>query len=214
MRQIPSDKYTIAWFKLADFVSRGEKERALGLYRLLTHSIGDEALSHQLAGDLFLSFHDEQALQKYYQAAELYKKQHRYLQAVAVYEHIAFLQPNNHEAFIYLLHSYLKLKNQDKVYDITQKLGVLITVSSDSNQILRSVHEASLTQAEKASIYQQLTLVLVQQCPLPYQTALEWGQKAVDALVLCDNQEITPFLHAIKLIHEALHQELCAFLEK
>ena len=62
MRHVPSDKYNIAWFRLAECVSRGEKERALGVYRLLAHSFGDEAFAHQLMGDLLLSFDDAQAL--------------------------------------------------------------------------------------------------------------------------------------------------------
>ncbi len=60
MKQVPSGKYTIAWFKLAECVSRGEKERALGVYRLLSHSLDDSALVCQLEGDIFLSFNDKQ----------------------------------------------------------------------------------------------------------------------------------------------------------
>ena len=30
MRYIPNDKYTIAWFKLAECVTKGEKEKAFG----------------------------------------------------------------------------------------------------------------------------------------------------------------------------------------
>jgi hypothetical protein len=37
MKQTQVDKHTIAWFKIAECVSRGEKERALGVYRLLSH---------------------------------------------------------------------------------------------------------------------------------------------------------------------------------
>ena len=77
MRQVPSDKYNIAWFKLAEFVSRGEKERALGLYRLLTHSFDDRALTYQLEGDLLLSFNDDSAQDRYRKAAEEYRQSER-----------------------------------------------------------------------------------------------------------------------------------------
>ena len=40
--------YSVAWFKLAEFVTRKEKERAFGVYRLLSHSIADRAFAAQL----------------------------------------------------------------------------------------------------------------------------------------------------------------------
>ena len=36
MKAISCEKQSIAWFKLAECVERGEKERALNLFRLLT----------------------------------------------------------------------------------------------------------------------------------------------------------------------------------
>ena len=68
MNQVVADKYNIAWFKLADCVARGEKERALGVFRLLSHSFDDPALARQLHGDLLLSFRDERAQEKYEEA--------------------------------------------------------------------------------------------------------------------------------------------------
>ena len=52
----PSDKYTIAWFKLAECVAKGEKEKAFGVYRLLMHSLEDQAYAYQLEGDLLDAF--------------------------------------------------------------------------------------------------------------------------------------------------------------
>src|SRR3990172_10433854 len=77
MRQVPAEKYNIAWFKLAEFVARGEKERALGIYRLLIHSFDDKAFSYQLEGDLLSAFNDESARDKYLSAAQLYHKEGR-----------------------------------------------------------------------------------------------------------------------------------------
>ena len=94
MRQLPSDKYNVAWFKLAEFVGRGEKERALGLYRLLVHSFNDQALALQLEGDILLSFNDMNALEKYGSAALLYQERGRFIEAVAIYEHMIMLKPD------------------------------------------------------------------------------------------------------------------------
>jgi tetratricopeptide (TPR) repeat protein len=93
MTQLPSDKYTIAWFKLAEFVRNKEKERALGIYRLLAHSLSDEAFAAQLEGDLLLAFNDDKAYISYAKAARLYEEQGKLTQAVAVYEHILTLVP-------------------------------------------------------------------------------------------------------------------------
>lgn len=87
-----TDKYTIAWFKIAECVSRGEKERALGVYRLLSHSFNDDALSRQLEADIYLVCNEqEQAIGLYRQAFELYKKSKRYMEAAAVGEHLTLL---------------------------------------------------------------------------------------------------------------------------
>ena len=95
MKEIPPDKYSVAWFKLAEFVGRGEKERALGLYRLLVHSFDDRAFAYQLEGDLLLSFRDAEAHDRYIQAARLYQEDGDMLKAAAIYEHLLFLEPGS-----------------------------------------------------------------------------------------------------------------------
>lgn len=89
MKQAVSDTYNIAWFKLAECVSRGEKERALGVYRLLAHSIDDAAFAKQLEGDILLSFNERTlAEQRYRDSAHLYKESGRILEAAAIFEHL------------------------------------------------------------------------------------------------------------------------------
>jgi len=88
MKTFASESYTIAWFKIADFVARGEKERALHMYRLLMHSVPEPAISYQLEGDILLAFDDMAALDRYHKAAHFYKKSGKIKQAVAVYEHV------------------------------------------------------------------------------------------------------------------------------
>jgi tetratricopeptide (TPR) repeat protein len=93
MKHLPSDKYNVAWFKLAECVARGEKEKALGVYRLLVHSLDEPAFIRQLEGDLLLAFKDYAAVDKYVAAAELYQKSKKISEAAAVYEHIVVLAP-------------------------------------------------------------------------------------------------------------------------
>jgi hypothetical protein len=94
MKQTQFDKHTIAWFKIAECVSRGEKERALGVYRLLSHSFNDGAVARQLEADIYWSFDEQdQAITLYHHAMELYQKSHRFLEAVAVGEHLVVMCP-------------------------------------------------------------------------------------------------------------------------
>src|SRR3990172_12400757 len=115
MKQVPSDKYNVAWFKLADCIARGEKERALGVYRLLSHSLDDQALSLQLYGDILLSFQDVKAHEKYKQAAQLYHERNKLLEAAAVYEHLAVLEPKTIDIRIALIDIYQHLAIASKV---------------------------------------------------------------------------------------------------
>lgn len=89
MKHIPQDKYNVAWFTLAECISRGEKVRALGVYRLLAHSIEDTAFRKQLEADILLAFDDKHnAIIKYQEAALIYSKNGKTLDAIAVCEHL------------------------------------------------------------------------------------------------------------------------------
>lgn len=116
MKHLSQDKYTIAWFRLAECVSRGEKERAFGVYRLLSHSIDNDAFVLQLQGDLYFSFDDvESAIAKYADAAHLYENEERYLEAAAVYENLLSLQPDaqQHRDRLIILYQRLHIPSKE-----------------------------------------------------------------------------------------------------
>lgn len=116
MKQVSADKYTIAWFKIAECVARGEKEKALGVFRLLSHSIDSDALIQQLQGDIFLSFEDyKSAVDSYCQAVESYKKNEKFLQAAALCEQILILEPATWHHAITIIGLYTQLHKQDKI---------------------------------------------------------------------------------------------------
>ena len=122
MRFLPSDKYNVAWFKLAECVSRGEKERALGVYRLLIHSFEDKAFARQLEGDIFLAFGDEEtAAQKYGESVDLYKKDGRLFDAAGVCEHLLTLGVDTHTYRPWLIGLYKNLHNMSKVIEHMKK---------------------------------------------------------------------------------------------
>jgi predicted negative regulator of RcsB-dependent stress response len=83
----------IAWFKLAELVERGEKERAFSIYRLLIHPWNDEAYAAQLKGDLYYAFRDcEKACESYHKAVSQYELSGRVQQATFVYERLLSTQ--------------------------------------------------------------------------------------------------------------------------
>jgi hypothetical protein len=88
MKETVQNKRSLAWFKLTEFVVRGEKERALGIYRLLALSIDNKAFAQQLEGDLLLAFDDPVAEEKYLAAAQLYLEAHQPAIASTIYEHL------------------------------------------------------------------------------------------------------------------------------
>jgi tetratricopeptide (TPR) repeat protein len=127
MKQTQFDKHTIAWFKIADCVSRGEKERALGVYRLLSHSFNDNAIARQLEADIYCSFGDlEQAVPLYQQAMEFYHKSQRLLEAAAVGEHLIMVRANDIELRRNMVQLYIVLGLVAKIRAHIQVLVDLI----------------------------------------------------------------------------------------
>src|SRR5579863_2181645 len=122
MKQTQFDKHTIAWFKIAECVSRGEKERALGVYRLLSHSFNDNAVSRQLEADIYLSFGDQElAFSLYQQAMEWYQKSQRFLEAAAVCEHLVTMHPEDVVLRREAIKLYKMLVNEPKMHEHIQK---------------------------------------------------------------------------------------------
>lgn len=120
----------VAWFKLAELVSRGEKEKALNLYRLISYSFSDKAYVLQVEGDILWSLEDNGALEKYRQAAYLYKKEKKLVSATAVYEHLLILEPVNFDYLKTLILLYVFLswpeKFEDKYLKLLERLDKMV----------------------------------------------------------------------------------------
>ena len=94
-QEFHQDKYSIAWFKLAECVSRKEKERALAVFRLLSHSIDDPAMVAHLEADLLFTFEDDAAISCYQKAIELYQQCERYGVAMGICNHLLYMNKHN-----------------------------------------------------------------------------------------------------------------------
>ena len=132
MKQTQLDRHMIAWFKIAECVSRGEKERALGVYRLLSHSFNDEAVARQLEADIYLAFGEQElAILLYHQAMELYQKSNRLLEAAAVCEHLITMNMHDISLRREAIKLYHALNNVIKAYEHIEKSLDMLTLDHD-----------------------------------------------------------------------------------
>lgn len=186
MRTLYSQTYNIAWFKLADFVARGEKERALSVHRLLMHSVPDVALTYQLEGDILLAFDDDAALDRYHIAANLYKKSLKFQQAISVYEHVSLFKEDE-KIFEALLDMYVLIKHKTGMFETFSRVAKLLLQKQKSESLINLMHRC-LVQLDK-----------------PWQALLY--ARLVRSMMLYDqhNVSITGYIyHTLELFAEAL----------
>lgn len=196
MRQVPAEKYNIAWFKLAEFVARGEKERALGIYRLLIHSFDDKAFSYQLEGDLLAAFNDESARDKYLAAAQLYHKEGRIDEAVAMYEVLVYLIPSNLPHAQQLLSLYESTKNAQALVRIAQLIQEIHITKKDLNaaEQLRERCKKMIAAHEYFALCEHAVLSLIK-----HEMSKEDIKKALESALVAALDKVEP---------NALHQFL------
>lgn len=168
MKHIPADKYNIAWFKLAEFVTRKEKERALGIYRLLSHSLPNAALKAQLEGDILLAFQDTRALECYNKAAQLYQDANQHSQAAALLEHVAYISTD----YIYycpiLVELYAGLYNQPKIVQyVTTYIKELLKGGQNNaaDDYLEEINNR-LDSTHTIALYESLALIYCDYIPV------------------------------------------------
>jgi hypothetical protein len=153
MKTLASNSYNIAWFKLADFVARGEKERALSVLRLLMHSVSDEALTYQLEGDILLCFNDDLAMDRYHTAAHLYQKIGKFQQAICIYQR-SLLFKEEEKTLKAILAIYLITKQKIGIVQSFSKLAKLYIEKENSEELITQTQNI----AEKIDIPLQTIL--------------------------------------------------------
>jgi tetratricopeptide (TPR) repeat protein len=141
----------VAWFKLADLIARGEREKALNVFRLLSHSLPDRAYALQVEGDLLWHLDEDQAsTEKYKQAAFLYQKEKRWVDAIAIYEHLLTINPTAPQLLGALLVLYAMLDWPERFQD---RLTALISLFEQ-----KQIDQAVLVNAIR-DVVEQVTLV-------------------------------------------------------
>lgn len=216
MKQMYSEKYNIAWFKLAECVSRGEKERALGVYRLLSHSLDDQAFVQQLAGDIFLSFNDDStAITKYKEAAQLYEQEERMLEAAAVYEHLLTLEPRSSEYHIRLVDLYKQMSIRTKMSMHAQKLLELFTTTNQWDKAVEIIQ--LLDREQDITLIVQLYSHLIQSL-LSYRVAFPtitlYIQQALDVVMYSSAVQNNTYLQQLLIAIRSTSEEAYNFAQE
>ena len=137
---------SVAWYKLADLIARGEREKALSVYRLLAHSFDDKAYALQLEGDVLLALSDERSKEKYFQAAFLYKDEKRWIDAVSLAEHLLVLYPKDLQLLLFIIYCYAAVDTPSKAahyFDLfdanSKKQGVSIDFFHEEWELIKNL---------------------------------------------------------------------------
>jgi tetratricopeptide (TPR) repeat protein len=217
MRQVPADKYNVAWFKLAEFVARGEKERALGIYRLLVHSFNDRAFSYQLEGDLLWSFSDEVAVDKYLSAAQLYQKEGRLPEAIGVYELLVSIKPENERFIQTLFQLYQETNNKERLLATADMLSEILLEKNDFISALSILKRCTMMASphETAYLFEQYALAIAKNSNA---TKADVHRALEDVVRHVLEHEATPqlnrFLTNLEAISKDYYQHACLLLKK
>jgi tetratricopeptide (TPR) repeat protein len=213
MVQLSSDRYNLAWFKLAEFVVRKEKERALGMYRLLIHSLPDEAFSAQLEGDLLLAFNDDKAHDAYLRAARFYEDENRLAHAVAIYEHLCTIAPHNHLYILAMMRLYEAMNNSEKVVRCLSMRLRLFLKDGQNDQALTIIGESRLDAKQRTQLYEYYVISLLETQSYSKTQLAVHIETIIDTLnTEPDSSQVTLFLAKLAAIDSHVHAYACALV--
>lgn len=205
----------VAWFKLAEFMRRGEKERALSLYRLLIHSISDEPFLKKLEADIWFLFSPKKSETYYHEAAHAYLKADKKMEALFIFELLAQRYPmiaQYYEQVIGLidqLNDKEKKKNyQKKLYQVHLKNGQI-----EKGLVLFKELEEQLKDADIFAFHKLLVLEALKHKYAEQKVIKTSLLKALDGLVRTGQKaELQQFLSIIEELNQAWHKDAVAYL--
>lgn len=213
MRQLPADKYNVAWFKLAEFVVRGEKERALGLYRLLIHSFDDKALASQLEGDLLLAFNDDGAVLKYEEAAYAYYKAERYIEAIAMFENLLSLKPYTQDYIKKVIILYREIGQEQKAITHIVHLACRYIELARIDDALELMQPDQYAAHELVALYIQVITQFLQEKKSKGSLYIIAERIARVLMEDADSQALQRFLSDVKERDTSLYEHICTSIK-
>ena len=147
-RQQDHKERSVAWFKLAELIARGEREKALSVFRLLAHSLPDRAYVLQIEGDILWFLDDVTAADKYKQAAVLYHKEKRLVDAISLYEHLLMQRADSYDILSHLLILYASMDWKDKFeHCFARMLALFSKHAIDTPQLEKTLRDLAASSA-------------------------------------------------------------------
>ena len=189
MKQQPTEKYQIAWFKLSEFIRRKQKERALGMYKLLMHSVEDPAFAKQVEADILYFFEEPKAIESYVEAAETYKKMGKLAQATAIYEHLIILEPKNTSFIKQLTNLYGSLHHPTRITFSLQRLIAPIVRGGNIMSLINSLEHLTplLEKENQAALFQTTIQALLRYEPENTKIILSLIEQTIKKLINSEN---------------------------
>ncbi|MCL5875603.1 MAG: hypothetical protein M1114_03970 [Candidatus Dependentiae bacterium] len=194
MAQIMNEKNSVAWFKLAELVARREKERALDIYRLLSHSLPNPAYAAKLEAEVLAVFNDSKAIDSYMRAAQIYELQENFIQAFYIYELISFFE-RQEDCF-------------QKMLELHQRAYPTITFQEAGSHVLkkwcmRKLYKQALQSVFGLSLDMNVRLAWIELILADAQRALafEEYQKLIS---LCHSEASCVKTHDVSILYKSL----------
>jgi hypothetical protein len=207
-----NERYSLAWFKLAELVTRREKERALVVYRLLIHSWDDRAYALQLKGDLLAAFQDDaRAREAYYGAAEAYEQSGRIMHATFLYEQL-LMHEHVHHVLVKVVHLFALLEKTMKLLHYAPLLCEYEMV--DGLEML--VNDTSIPALSRACLQSVLVEHLLNAVHAVDRDLVQRNIHALIASLLTSGRDasLPPFLAKLAATDRELHQFACGVIEQ
>ncbi len=212
MEKEEKNKYSVAWFSLSECIARGEREKALGVFRLLSHSLTDKALAHQLKGDIYSLFHDhKQATQEYVSAAQLYQQQDKLQSACAVYEHIVYKNPESLEYSFSLLLLYYKQNIMSRTRSELARIASKL-IKKESFSLVCTLIKDTRDKPYSNALYCDIIFTLHEQCASnDYITMCMYVM--LDEFISSDDQlRLQHFVTQLEAIDKNLYKKACVYI--
>lgn len=208
-------KYTIAWFKLAEFIARREKERALGIFKLLAHSLNNKGLVFQLEGDIFLSFQDfQKAIKLYSQAALVYEEEKKFLSAAAVYEQLINLTSEPIEFIFKMLKLYFKIGNKKKITNSINLLTNIICINNKFYEIDRLIMDTDLSENDRLLILELMVFGFLKDKKVQGSYLYKYIEQIADGYNRFNPKKLDEFIKFLEKLNSDLYIYILSYLTR
>lgn len=214
MKQYVGEK-SVAWFKLAECIGRGEKERALGLYRLLTYSFEDPAFVKKLEAEIIATFDKELAAKEFLHAAHLYFNRGDTKEALFIYELLHDLFPEKTEYVERLIDLTQAQSYQDRLLTYQRRACHLFLQEGKCAKAasLLTVLKEHLDGKEYAQLTQLFVCKALEFKVSHQQLVTQYLQETLTTYIRFDlDRELQQFMASLQVINQVWYQDALNYL--